>query len=186
MRHFISLFILCLLLSACGSNNGEPAAASAQVPQNSTFTLKGDSETANGTLPADYSCDGSGASPALTWSNPPAGTKEFALMMTTLPGDGTTKWNWVLYSIPGSNSGLARNSSGVGLLGSGSHGRVGAYDPPCSQGPGAKTYTLTLYALSAAPALQTAAGQVTGELLTSAISSITLGRATLELSYARP
>ena len=65
-------------------------------------------------------------------------------MMTTLPGDGTTKWNWVLYSIPESTTGLARNSSGVGILGVGSHGSTMAYEPPCSQGPGAKVYTFTL------------------------------------------
>jgi hypothetical protein len=96
---------------------------------------------------------------ALSWSNAPAGTREFALMMTTLPGLGTTKWNWVLYGIPATAAGLAKNSSGIGTLGVGSDGPQAAYQPPCSQGPGAKLYTYTQYALSASPTLPVAAGQ---------------------------
>jgi len=105
--------------------------------------------------------------------------------MTTLPGDGTTKWSWVLYSIPGTTTSLAKNSTGVGILGVGSRGPTLAYEPPCSQGPGAKLYTFTLYALSESPQLP-AANQVTGDVLTSAISSITIGSASLNLSYTRP
>jgi phosphatidylethanolamine-binding protein (PEBP) family uncharacterized protein len=137
-----------------------------------------------GTLPSEYTCDGTGSSPALSWSNAPAGTKEFALMMTTIPVDGPTKWNWVLYGLSGSSTNLAKNSSGVGILGVSSRG-TRVYEPPCSQGPGAKIYTFTLFALSAPPTLPVAAGQVTGEVLTKAISSITLGSASLNLSYTR-
>ena len=45
----------------------------------------------DGTMPNAYTCDGAGATPALAWSNPPAGTQEFALLMTTVPPDGVTK-----------------------------------------------------------------------------------------------
>jgi hypothetical protein len=41
--------------------------------------------------------------------------------------------------------------------------------PPCSQGPGAKTYTFTLYALSATPDLSAAGSTVNGSTITSAI-----------------
>ena len=106
-------------------------------------------------------------------------------MMTTLPGDGTTKWNWVLYGIPGSTTSLAKNSVGVGTVGTGNHGTIMTYDPPCSVGPGDKVYTFTLYALSGPPSLPGDASKVTGPVLTDAISSVTLGKATLDLTYAR-
>ena len=138
----------------------------------------------NGYLPVEYTCDGAGYSPAMFWSNVPQGTKAFALMMTTLPGDGTTLWNWVLYGIPENVAGLSKNSSGVGIPGMSSHGSM-AYAPPCSKGPGAKLYTFTLYALSASPQLP-AAEEVTGDVLTQAISTITLASASLNLSYTRP
>ena len=162
-----------------------PAPAPAPAPAaDSHFTLTSPAGTDGSTLPAEYTCDGGGSTIALAWSNPPAGTQEFALLMSTLPGDGTTKWNWVLYGIPKSTTGLVRNTSGVGTLGVGSDGPSAAYQPPCSQGPGAKLYTFTLYALSAPPV--PAATPVTGALLRGAISSITLGSATLNLSYTRP
>ena len=151
-----------------------------------TFLLTSDAGLDGGTMPAEYTCDGAAYSPALSWSNAPAGTKEFALMMTTLPVDGATRWNWVLYGIPGATTSLVKDSSGVGTVGTGSHGTIMTYDPPCPQGPGAKIYTITVYALSASPALPGTAEQVTGPVLTDAISSITLGKAVFDMSYARP
>jgi phosphatidylethanolamine-binding protein (PEBP) family uncharacterized protein len=71
-----------------------------------------------------------GASLPLAWSNAPAGTREFALLMTTLPRDGTTKWNWVLYGIPAPATNLPRNSVGVGTAGLGSDGPALGYQPP--------------------------------------------------------
>jgi len=161
---------------------------SSQILTNSTssnFTLTSDAGVNNGSMPVEYTCDGVGSSPALAWTNAPAGTKEFALMMTTIPVDGGTKWNWVLYGIPASTTSLAKNNTTVGTIGVGSNGSTLAYAPPCSQGPGDKTYTFTIYALSASPTLPSSPDQVTGEVLTKAISSITLGSASLNFSYAR-
>lgn len=135
-------------------------------------------------MPADYSCDGPGSSPPLSWASPPAGTKEFALLMTTLPGDGSVKYNWVLYNIAASRAGLARDAFGAGTLGVGSDGPMAAYQPPCSQGPGAKTYTFTLYALSAAPSLS-GNSPATGSALEAALVPVTLGKAVLNLTYTR-
>ena len=134
-------------------------------------------------MAADYTCDGTGSSPQLTWSNPPAGTTEFAVLMTTLPGDGTTKWNWVMAGIPAATRSLAKDSFGLGTPGVGSDGPFVGYQPPCSQGPGAKVYTFTVYALSGSPTL--AATPVTGAALTSAMSNLTLGTAVLNLSFTR-
>ena len=150
-----------------------------------SFALTSNAGANGDTLPTEYSCDGAGSTPALSWSGAPEGTKEYALMMTTIPVDGSTRWNWVLYGIPGSATGLAKNSTGVGTTGTGSHGTVMKYDPPCPQGTGAKTYTLTLYALSASPALPSTAELVTGPVLTSVISSITLGKASFDMNYGR-
>ena len=150
-----------------------------------SFTLTSPVGADGGTLPAEYTCDGTGSTIALSWSNPPAGTREFALLMSTLPGDGTTRWNWVLYGIPGAASGLARDSFGVGTPGVGSDGPAAAYQPPCSQGSGARIYTFTVYALSASPQLPASPSEVTGAVLTDAITPITLGSASLSLSYSR-
>jgi len=181
---------LCIHTFGCGSGAANGSTASsvelATVSGSDQFLLMSDAGADGGMLPVEYTCDGSGSSPALSWSQPPEGTKEFALMMTTLPGDGTTKWNWVVYGIPASVTGLSKNNTTVGITGTGSHGTSMIYDGPCSQGPGAKLYTFTIYALSASPALPSSADLVTGPILTSAISSVTLGSAALNLSYSRP
>lgn len=149
------------------------------------FTLRTPVAADGGLLPTEYTCDGKASTIALAWSNPPAGASEYALLMTTLPGDGTTKWNWILYGIPAAATGLSKDSFGVGTLGVGSDGPGAAYQPPCSQGPGAKTYTFTLYALSGSPSLSVPASQVKGPVLAAAIAPITLASTSLNLSYAR-
>jgi len=166
------------------SPSGNSTSPSTSVTSTS-FALTSDVGIEGGTLPTEYTCDGTGSSPALSWFNAPAGTRWFVLLMTTLPGDGTTKWNWVLHSIPATITSLAKNSSEVGTLGVGSDGPTVAYQPPCSQGPGTKVYTFTLYALSASPTLPDVATQVTGATLMQAISSITLGSTSLSLNYSR-
>ena len=147
------------------------------------FTLTSAAGIEGATMAADYTCDGTGSSPQLTWSNPPAGTTEFAVLMTTLPGDGTTKWNWVMSGIPAATRSLAKDIFGLGTPGVGSDGPFVGYQPPCSQGPGAKVYTFTVYALSGSPTVS--GTSATGAALTTAMSSLTLGTATLNLSFSR-
>jgi len=183
----ILTFVLFLALQSisCSGSSGSHSESAGSASQKA-FTLNSNAGVDGGELPADYTCDGSGSSPALSWSNAPAGTKEFALIMSTITVDGGIKFNWVLYHIPFTAVGLIRNSSTVGTTGAGSNGATLAYEPPCSQGPGPKLYTFTIYALSASPELPDSADQVTGEVLTQAISSITLASTSLNLSYTRP
>jgi phosphatidylethanolamine-binding protein (PEBP) family uncharacterized protein len=183
---FVALMVLALL-TACGGGGSDTTlvAATTTTASGTAFTLSSAVAAEGGTLPADYTCDGTGSTLALTWSNAPSGTKEFAVLMTTIAVDGATKYNWVLYGIPVTKSALAKDSYGVGTLGVGSDGPVVAYQPPCSQGLGSKTYTHTIYALSASPSLSAVTGGVPGATLVSAMDGITLGTASLNLSYNR-
>lgn len=148
------------------------------------FAIESAAFVDRGALPAEFTCDGIGHSPPLRWSNLPPATAELALLMTTLAKDGL-KWNWVLFRIPAGTSELAVGSQGVGVAGLTSDGPNLAYSPPCSQGPGAKDYTFTLYALSAAPTLPPTPREVTGAVLTAAIADKTLARSALTVSYTR-
>ena len=179
----------CMIATVSPAGTGSPSPAVTVTPLKSTspgtdFTLTS-SVAANGVLPVDYTCDGTGSTIPLAWSNVPPDTKEFALLMTTLPGDGTTKWNWVLYRIPATVRSLAKDSFLVGLVGLGSDGPGTVYNAPCSQGPGAKLYTYKLYALSDAPTFSVPANQVNGQMVTDAISSLKLASAVLNLSATR-
>lgn len=183
----ISLLLAFLMASTgCGGASVTGSTTTPVTPPASaTFTLTSSVATDNGTLPSAYTCDGPGSTLPLAWSNPPSGTQEFALLLSTAPTPGTVKYDWVLYHIPATTTSLAQDTFLVGTAGVGDDGPGTIYDPPCSQGPGAKVYTFTLYALSAAPTFTVPASQVTGELVASEISSLTLGSATLNLSYSR-
>lgn len=162
-----------------------PVSVTPAAGASSGFTLSTPVAVNGGVLPADYTCDGMGSTPALEWSSPPAGTQAYALLMSTLPGDGSTKWNWVLYNIPIGGTTLARDSDGIGTLGFGSDGPVPGYQAPCSQGPGAKVYTFTLYALSANVSITLPPEQVNGAVVQTAIAPVTLASASLSLSVTR-
>ncbi|MBU6270025.1 MAG: YbhB/YbcL family Raf kinase inhibitor-like protein [Betaproteobacteria bacterium] len=195
-----ALFLVCALtvlaLGGCGGGGGAGTTSSSGGlasgggssgsgggASSSGFALTSTAGSDGGVLPADHTCDGTGSSPPLSWSGAPAGTAAFAVLMSTLPGDGTTKYNWVVHSLAGATTSLPTNSVATGIAGVGSDGPFAGYQPPCSLGTGSKRYTFTVYALSRAPSL--GAGSIDGATLLAALSGITLGSASLNLDYAR-
>jgi formylglycine-generating enzyme required for sulfatase activity len=106
--------------------------------------------------------------------------------MYTIPAPGESHWYWVLYNIPASVHSLAKDTSGIGTLGNNSVNGKTAYAPPCSQGPGAKSYTYALYALSAAPNITVPPAQVSRDALLAAMKGRTLSVAELHVTYTRP
>ncbi len=98
-------------------------------------------------MPTEFTGDGDGLSPPLEWSGAPAATKSYALIMDHVTPDGDKKWYWTVYDIPASAASLPKDSQSIGKIGTGFKGEIG-YEPPNSKGPGAKTYVITMYALS--------------------------------------
>jgi phosphatidylethanolamine-binding protein (PEBP) family uncharacterized protein len=142
-------------------------------------------DAVSGAMPVTHTCDGDGTSPPISWSGAPSGTAQYALVMTTTPTGGTTKYNWVLYGIPATTTSIASGGS-AGTVGFADDGGGLAYAPPCSQGPGLKQYTLTVYALSAAPNLSgLTPTQVTGSALLAALVPVTLETGSLTLGVTR-
>ena len=82
-----------------------PAAAAAEP-----FTLTSSAFSDGGMVPTKYAglhpdrqppCGGENISPPLAWSNPPAGTKSFAIVMQDPDGGrGSGSNHWVAYDIP--------------------------------------------------------------------------------------
>jgi phosphatidylethanolamine-binding protein (PEBP) family uncharacterized protein len=156
------------------------------VAGEASFTLTSPEVGADGVLPADYTCDGAAATPPLEWTGAPEGTQSFVLVMHHVAPDNEIKWYWILYDIPGGTASLVRNSADVGTLGSNSVNGRAEYAPPCSQGPGPKTYIYTLYALSSAVELTVAPAEVTREVILQAIGDRTLATAEMQVVYTRP
>jgi len=99
-------------------------------------------------------CGGGNGSPALTWSDAPAGTRSYALTVFDPDANhGHGFWHWLMVDIPAAALGLPPGAgSGTGLPAGASQvandfGDKG-YDGPCPPaGSGPHHYEFTLYAL---------------------------------------
>jgi phosphatidylethanolamine-binding protein (PEBP) family uncharacterized protein len=151
----------------------------------SGFLLTSPEIKSDSLLPMDYTCDGVSATLPLEWSGEPSGTVAFALIMHHVASPTDIHWYWVLYNIPVSVHNLSRNVSGIGTLGTNSVNDRNEYAPPCSQGPGIKAYTFTIYALSKNPELSVPQKEVTRQILLDAIDNITLSSAKMTVYYSR-
>jgi gluconolactonase len=161
------------------------AAATMTTTSGSGFMLTSPDVTENGLLPMEYTCDGASSSLPLAWSGAPAGTKSYAIIMHHVASPTDVHWYLVVYNLPPETTSLQKNGTGGGTLGINSVNKHTAYTPPCSKGPGLKTYIYTVYALSAYPQLSVPAAQVNRQVLLDAIAPITLARAELHVQYAR-
>jgi len=104
-----------------------------------------------GMIPAKYTCDGADTSPPLTWSDPPAGTKSFALIMDD-PDAPVGIWvHWVIWNIPATARALEESVPKTASLPNGARQgtndfkRIG-YGGPCPPS-GTHRYFFKLYAL---------------------------------------
>ncbi len=102
-------------------------------------------------IPAKYTCDGPDVSPSLTWSDPPAGTKSFALISDDPDAPVGTWVHWVMWNIPATARSLEENLSKKESLPNGTKQgttdfrRIG-YGGPCPPS-GTHRYFFKLYAL---------------------------------------
>jgi len=118
-----------------------------------------------GEIPVKYAMAGMGVSPALSWTNVPMGTVEFALIMNdpepVLRGSATADiLHWLVVKIPATATAIAEGAGNPGgQLPAGSR-VVQAYRGPGAPAAGpAHHYTFTLYALNAPLELADNAGR---------------------------
>jgi len=131
------------------------------------FELTSTAFGAGDPIPRKYTCDGEDTSPPLQWSDPPKGTRSFALIADDPDAPMGTWVHWVLYNLPASVHALPEGVPTDADLPDGSrHGqnswrRLG-YGGPCPPG-GTHRYFFKLYALDAQ--LDLAVGASKEELL---------------------
>ena len=133
-------------------------------------------------LPTEFTGDGAGISPPLEWTGAPASTRSYALIMDHVAPGGDKKWYWTVWDIPAGVTILPKDSRSVGKTGTGFKGAVG-YEPPHSKGPGAKTYVLTLYALSSPLNLTQPPVEVDREVLRNAMQGNVLASSSLRVVH---
>jgi phosphatidylethanolamine-binding protein (PEBP) family uncharacterized protein len=100
----------------------------------------------------------------------------------TRPPEGL-RWYWTMYNIPATLSGVSMGSQ-VGTVGTNVVNHQNNYAPPCSKGPGPKSYTIHLYALSERLTL-TDSNQVTESSLRAAMEGLVIDSASISASFER-
>lgn len=160
-----------------------------------TFTLKSTSIGGQATTKEvfnGFGCTGENVSPQLSWTNPPAGTKSFAV--TVYDEDAPTGsgfWHWLIFDIPATTTELKAGTGDVskglapaGAIQSLTDFGANGYGGPCPPvGHGFHKYTITVHALDTdklGPDKST-----TPALVGFNLNGHTLGKASLIMYYKR-
>lgn len=123
-----------------------------------SFQLTSPSFAPSQPIPARHTSDGDDASPALAWTEPPAGTQSFVLVVhdPDAPDPRAPKrdWvHWVLYDVPGSTRSLTEGAAAAALPRGTREGR-NDWGEPGWRGPsppvGRHRYFFELHALDCA------------------------------------
>ena len=119
-----------------------------------TLQLKGSDFAHGADIPNQFTCSGADISPALSWNEPPAATKSFALIADDPDAPVGTWVHWVLYDLPANLRTLPQNFPKSNQTADGSRqgrndfGKIG-YCGPCPPPGKPHCYFFKLYALDA-------------------------------------
>ena len=156
-----SLFAAAAMLLALPSTSAAQAAQAhkAKPKPAAAFRLSAPDFVSKGRIDVSHvfnamGCTGQNISPALTWANPPAGTKSFAVTMYDPDAPtGSGWWHWVMYNIPANTlslpagAGNGRNAPRGSTQGPTDFGSKG-YGGPCPPvGDKPHHYHITVFAL---------------------------------------
>lgn len=169
-----------------------PGAADAAADSTSggMFTLTSTVLTEGASLMAVNTCDGANTSPDFTWTNPPAGTQSFAVVLTDKSNNLV---HWVIYDVPAVATGLPANVMkayaptnvpGAHQTASYQSTTTGYLGPCPPTGQGAHIYEFAAYGLDVAT-LPGATQTTTRAQAVTAITQHMLGTAKLTGMYAR-
>ncbi len=133
-----------LLTLGCGTSSAQ------QAPKK--FELRTTTFRPGGDIPRKCTCDGGDVSPALAWSDPPPGTKSFALIVDDPDAPSGTFTHWVVYDLAPTTRQLPEKLAGNDDLRDGAHQGVNdfpmiGYGGPCPPPGKPHRYFFKLYAL---------------------------------------
>jgi Raf kinase inhibitor-like YbhB/YbcL family protein len=142
--------LLIAVLCGCGAGSGSINQTNGEEPVDNATLTKFNLTSADfgdgQPIPAVHSCDGADQSPALSWDDPPPGTRSFALIMDDPDAPSGTFRHWGLYDIPSTARSLEMGQP-IGKQATNDAGAAG-YKGPCPpKGHGPHHYRFKLYAL---------------------------------------
>jgi Raf kinase inhibitor-like YbhB/YbcL family protein len=199
---FMMMFVLAITAAAQtpgAQSGGAPQAGSGQPAPAAqpmiTMTLTITAFADGSDIPAKYTQAGNQTSPAITWTNAPAGTVSFVLHMHDLEVSrnhtSDDQLHWLVWNIPGTATGLPEGVPTGAQLQNGAY-QISA-SGPVYRGPGAPAagprhhYTFELIALDTKVDVQPVADAFeTRTLVMKAIQGHILGKAVYMGLFHRP
>lgn len=163
-------------------------------PAGPPFTISSSTLTNLQILPAKYGCAATppNVSPPLSWSNAPAATQSFALLVQNMeprPMRGVQPFpHWWIWNIPATATSLPEGVPNTGELPDGSRqtpsqvsGATITYRSPCPPAPQVHHYAFDLYALDAK--LDTLASGASRDDLNKAMDGHVVGHAVMVIPF---
>ena len=188
----MTLAIVVMAASTLAAQN-PPARGGGATPPPMMLTTNGWPDGTD--IPAKYTQAGEQVSPELKWTNAPAGTLSFVVLMhdpdVSLNGTTDDQLHWLVWNIPGKATGLPEHVPQGATLADGSM-QVSATGP-VYRGPGAPAtgpkhhYTIEVFALDTALNVQPAATwQETRAAVVKAMQGHVKGKAVYAGLFHRP
>ena len=175
---WICVLPIIAVVISCNKGDDELLIESAE------FLLSSSVINSDSLLPTKYTCDGESSTLPVNWENPPEDVISYTLIMHHDAPEGIHCY-WIVYNIPENISGLLENETGIGNLGTNMVNGKNEYAPPCSQGPGEKAYTYTLYALSEELEITIPSDKVDFEFVFEKMEDIIISIASITVFYSR-
>ncbi len=196
-RSLLRLGVAASIAAACAFTVSAqtPPARGGGAPANPPMRLTTSAWPDGADIPLKYTQAGEQISPELHWTNAPAGTASFVLLMhdpdVAINGTTDDQLHWLVWNIPGTATGLPEHVPQGSQLADGSH-QVSA-SGPVYRGPGAGAagpkhhYTIEVFALDAKLDVQPAATwQETRATVVKAMQGHVRGKAVYVGLFHRP
>lgn len=149
----LTAVLLLTILAFCDARtSGKGSASTIEGGSAMSLAVTTTAFSAGGAIPKVYTCDGSDASPDLTWSGAPAGVQSFALIADDPDAPVGTWTHWLIWNIPPHSAGLPKSVPKDETLGDGTRQgrndfrRIG-YGGPCPPPGNPHRYFFKLFAL---------------------------------------
>lgn len=145
---WLAALLLVLVAAVACATEAPPLPEAGEM----TLSVSSPAFGAGGGIPTKYTCDGQNISPPLSWSQGPAGTGSFALIVDDPDAPLGVFTHWVIFNLPPDTRELPQGVIAEGELASGALqgrndvGKIGYFGPCPPPGP-AHHYRFTLYAL---------------------------------------
>ena len=152
MNYTQHYFLAAIFVLVNGLANTQECGAEPRGGAAMQLKLKSPDFASGEMIPIQFTCDGADSSPTLEWSDPPGGTKSFALIVDD-PDAPVGNWvHWVVFDLPANLRTLARNVPKKEEMADGSRqgrndfGKIG-YGGPCPPPGAPHRYFFRIYAL---------------------------------------